>query len=117
MGIHTPKKAHITTHILNLEMGKPASNVAVNLYSEHASDPIAKGVTDSDGRILQWDNEFEIAAGHYRLQFAVGAWYAQQKLTSFYPEISIQFTVASVQEHYHVPLLLNAFGYSTYRGS
>jgi len=110
-------KAAITTHILNLETGKPAAGVAVSLYSSTSPTALASAATDADGRIMHWDNEFAIAVGHYRLQFAVGTWYAQQKLASFYPEINISFQVSNEQEHYHVPLLLNAYGYSTYRGS
>ena len=109
------KKAAITTHILNLDTGKPAVNVPVTLYRLDA--PIASATTDIDGRILQWENEFELQAGTYLLHFAVGNWYAQQGRSSFYPEIQISFQVVNEQEHYHVPLLLNACGYSTYRGS
>jgi len=111
------KKAAITTHILNLEAGKPAANVRVTLHRLDTDAPIATAVTDADGRILQWENEFELSAGDHLLYFAVGDWYAQQQLSSFYPEIQISFTVSNLHEHYHVPLLLNAYGYSTYRGS
>lgn len=111
------KKTPITTHILQLETGKPAAGVTVSLYSATSHTALASATTDADGRILQWENDFALAVGHYRLQFAVGTWYAQQKLASFYPEINISFQVSNEQEHYHVPLLLNAFGYSTYRGS
>lgn len=111
------KKAPITTHILQLDTGKPAAGVTVSLYSATSHTALASATTDADGRIIQWESEFALAVGHYRLQFAVGSWYAQQKLASFYPEINISFQVSNAQEHYHVPLLLNAFGYSTYRGS
>lgn len=111
------KKAPITTHILQLDTGKPAAGVTVSLYSATSHTALASATTDADGRIMQWDNHFALAVGDYRLQFAVGTWYAQQKLASFYPEINISFQVSDAQEHYHVPLLLNAFGYSTYRGS
>lgn len=109
------KKAAITTHILNLDTGKPAANVPVTLYRSGA--PIASAITDTDGRIMQWENEFELQAGNYVLHFAIGDWYAQQGRSSFYPEITISFQVVNQQEYYHVPLLLNAYGYSTYRGS
>ena len=110
-------KAAITTHVLHLESGKPAANVRVTLHKSNGGYAIASGVTDADGRILNWDDEFELHAGIYQLQFAVGDWYAQQGQSSFYPEIKILFQVVNVHEHYHVPLLLNAYGYSTYRGS
>lgn len=111
------KKAAITTHILNLDSGKPAANVRVTLHRLDMDAPVARGQTDSDGRIMQWDTDFELREGDYLLYFAVGEWYAQQDLRSFYPEIQISFHVVNVDEHYHVPLLLNAYGYSTYRGS
>ena len=111
------KKAAITTHILNLDAGKPAAKVRVTLHRLDNDAPIASGMTDADGRIMQWENDFELQAGAYLLYFAIGDWYAQQGRSSFYPEIQISFQVVNVQEHYHVPLLLNAYGYSTYRGS
>lgn len=111
------KKAAITTHILNLEAGKPAANVRVTLHRLDTDAPIASAITDADGRIMQWEDEFELYPGDYLLYFAIGDWYAQQALSSFYPEIQISFKVINLHEHYHVPLLLNAYGYSTYRGS
>lgn len=111
------KKAAITTHILNLDTGKPAANVRVTLHRLDTNLPLASASTDTDGRIMQWENDFELQAGSYLLYFAVGDWYLQQGKSSFYPEIQISFQVINLQEHYHVPLLLNAYGYSTYRGS
>lgn len=111
------KKAPITTHILNLDAGKPAADVRVTLHRLNTNLPVASATTDADGRIMQWETEFELSAGDYLLYFAIGDWYAQQERSSFYPEIQISFTVINVDEHYHVPLLLNAYGYSTYRGS
>lgn len=110
-------RAAITTHILNLESGKPAAGVRVSLHKASGGFAIASAVTDVDGRVLQWDEHFELQPGIYQLQFAIGDWYAQQGRNSFYPEVKISFQVVDVQEHYHVPLLLNAYGYSTYRGS
>ncbi|MGV8836590.1 hydroxyisourate hydrolase [Cellvibrio sp.] len=111
------KKAAITTHILNLDAGKPAADVRVTLHRLDTNLPIASATTDADGRIMQWENDFTLQAGSYLLYFAIGDWYLQQGKNSFYPEIQISFQVVNVQEHYHVPLLLNAYGYSTYRGS
>ena len=110
-------KPPITTHILNLETGKPAAEVEVTLYEPDSAAPLASAKTDSDGRVLQWDNAFKLTTGFYRLHFAVGDWFAKRGQGCFYPEILITFHVADVDQHYHVPLLLNAFGYSTYRGS
>jgi 5-hydroxyisourate hydrolase len=111
------KKAAITTHILNLDAGKPAADVRVTLHRLDTNLPVASATTDADGRIMQWDNDFTVQTGSYLLYFAIGDWYLQQGKNSFYPEIKISFQVVNVQEHYHVPLLLNAYGYSTYRGS
>ncbi|MDR7090589.1 hydroxyisourate hydrolase [Cellvibrio fibrivorans] len=111
------KKAAITTHILNLDAGKPAADVRVTLHRLDTNLPIASATTDADGRIMHWENDFTLQAGSYLLYFAIGDWYLQQGKNSFYPEIQISFQVVNVHEHYHVPLLLNAYGYSTYRGS
>ncbi len=118
-------KAPITTHILNLETGKPAAGVLVKLFvdtntntgSYTETGAIASATTDADGRILHWDNAISLAAGIYRLEFFVGAWYAANAGVCFYPQVDIRFSVSSLTEHYHVPLLLSAYGYSTYRGS
>lgn len=111
-------KSPITTHILDLGSGEPAAGVSVTLVkvSDGASEVIARGTTDNDGRLMSW---FDGAAepGHYRLRFATGAWYRQRKLETFYPEVTLDFQVADPSDHYHVPLLLNQWGYSTYRGS
>lgn len=107
----------ISTHILDLDSGRPAAGVSVALYGPGLTEPMAQSTTDSDGRIRQWSHPFELEAGEYRLSFAVGRWYAGQGRDSFYSDIQIAFQVAATDEHYHVPLLLNAHGYSTYRGS
>lgn len=110
-------KPPLTTHILNLDTGKPATGVWVTLYEPDSAAPLATAKTDADGRVTQWDNTFTLTSGFYRLHFAVGDWFAKQEKSSFYPEIVISFHVVKADEHYHVPLLLNAYGYSTYRGS
>lgn len=110
-------RAPITTHVLNLDTGKPAAGISVCLCAGRSCEPIAKATTDSDGRIVQWDSEFTLSTGDYRLSFAVSEWFALQSRSCFYSEITLSFSVNAVDEHYHVPLLLNAYGYSTYRGS
>lgn len=110
-------RAPITTHILNLETGRPAAGVNVHLFRMNDEQPLVTGVTNSDGRIGQWSSPFSIDAGVYRLRFAVAQWFASQGQSSFFPQVDIYFNVGSEQAHYHVPLLLNRFGYSTYRGS
>lgn len=110
----------ITTHILDTSRGKPAANVKVRLdYLEDGDwHRIGSGVTDDDGRVkdlLKDDSKF--VAGHYRLEFVVGDYFAEQETEGFYPYVKIVFVVRDTDSHYHVPLLLNPFGYSTYRGS
>lgn len=111
----------ITTHILDTALGRPAQGVAVTLAqltSENSWDSIGSGTTNADGRITDLlPADTTITAGVYRLTFEVGAYFAASKQTAFYPFIPIIFEIKASDEHYHVPLLLNPFGYSTYRGS
>ena len=111
----------ITTHILDVSKGVPARGVAVTLERQNADgnwEIIGAGATDDDGRVrdlLKTADNFE--AGNYRLTFETGAYFAAQQIEGFYPQASIAFTVRDAAQHYHVPLLLSPFGYSTYRGS
>lgn len=110
----------ITTHILDLASGRPASRVEVSLAVRAGEDwrMLGRGATDADGRLatlLAPGTILERAS--YRLTFAVGPYFAARQVASFYPEVEIVFAVAAPAEHYHVPLLLSPFGYSTYRGS
>ncbi len=108
----------ISTHILDTSRGRPAQGVAVTLlrHDGAAFVVVKAGVTDADGRVKGLV-EGEPATGTYLLRFAVASYFAALGQQSFYPEVDIQFVVNSSAEHYHVPLLLNPFGYSTYRGS
>jgi 5-hydroxyisourate hydrolase len=111
----------ITTHVLDTSQGRPASGVHVTLEiqaSEGAWHLLGQGETDLDGRLrsLLPDGETP-AAGTYRLTFDTGAYFRAQQRVAFYPHVSVVFEVRDAAQHYHVPLLLNPFGYSTYRGS
>jgi len=111
--------SQLTTHILDTTIGKPAPNVAVVLYQQHGSDwnEIAAGHTNADGRIPNLlPSNLLLALGHYKLLFKTEAYFQQMGLATFYPYVEIVFNIQS-NSHYHVPLLLNPFGYSTYRGS
>ena len=112
-------RAPITTHILDTERGKPAAGVDVELLHQQNGQwhAINLGQTNADGRVERWQQPLVIKAGLYQLQFATGDYFNALGVTSFYPQVAISFYVASPQEHYHVPLLLAAHGYSTYRGS
>lgn len=107
--------APITTHILDTSLGRPATGVNVELLK--GSEVIASGLTNDDGRVTDWDKSFQLVSANYTLRFAVAAYFARNNKQSIYTEIEIKFKVDSIDEHYHVPLLLNPFGYSTYRGS
>ena len=111
-------KSPITTHILDLGSGQPAAGVAVRLYRVHDQNhtAIASGTTDADGRVTNWFDT-AIEAGHYQLRFATGDWYEGCGMDTFFPEVCLDFRVKDPDAHYHVPLLLNQWGYSTYRGS
>lgn len=111
--------SQITTHILNTFAGKPAEGVAVTLLQYEHGDwhQVAIGMTDSDGRISDLLDETVRLSGIFKLNFDSGAYFADRKIDSFYPFIEITFLIADAAEHYHVPLLLNPYGYTTYRGS
>ena len=104
----------ITTHVLDTSRGRPAAGVpvALELQRENAWHPIGAGVTDADGRLRTLTGP-DIEEGTYRLTFDVAAYNAQ----AFFPTVAIVFEVRDAAQHYHVPLLLSPFGYSTYRGS
>jgi len=106
----------VSTHVLDATAGRPAEGVAVSLsYLDPAGGwvLVASGETGADGR-----HRFAAATerGQYRLTFGTGRYFAGRGAETFYPEVTITFSVTS-DAHYHVPLLLSPFGYSTYRGS
>ena len=103
----------ISTHVLDTALGAPAAGVAVSLARDGAE--VGRGVTNADGRVASFGGE--LRAGSYRLTFDVGPYFASTRRNSFYASISVDFVVAAVPQHYHVPLLLSPYGYSTYRGS
>lgn len=112
--------SQITTHILDTSLGLPAANVPVRLekpYSGYQWEIIASGITNADGRVPNLlPNESPLEPGTYRLVFEIEDYFLDGGRKSFYPFIPIVFEVFD-SSHYHVPLLLNPFGYSTYRGS
>lgn len=110
----------LSTHILDTTRGRPAAGVTVALERLGGGTWTAagSGVTDADGRVKSLLPEgVALAAGEYRVRFEVGAYFAALGVEAFYPRVEIAFTVRAPHEHHHVPLLLNPFGYSTYRGS
>ena len=108
----------ITTHVLDTARGKPAAAVPVHLEwcEGHQRTSLARGVTDACGRLHTWW-QGPLRAGTYRLTFDTATYHRAAGVDAFYPEVAIVFTVSDSEAHYHVPLLLSPFGYSTYRGS
>lgn len=109
----------ITTHVLDTAAGRPAENVAVRLERQGESgwDELADRRTDADGRVADLLPGDELEAGRYRIRFEVGPYFGARGIDYFYPYAEIVFTVREADAHYHVPLLLSPFGYTTYRGS
>jgi 5-hydroxyisourate hydrolase len=118
----TTARSPITTHVLDVSLGRPARGIEVRLarLDPASSDftEIARGETDADGRASQLlPPGTAIERGTYRISFALAPYFAATSRPSFYPHVDIVFTVDQPSEHHHVPLLLSPFGYSTYRGS
>lgn len=113
--------ASISTHVLDTACGAPAAGIAVTLERLESNDrttTISQGVTDADGRVAALAPvDASVTAGAYRISFHVADYFAATQRTSFYNEICVNFIVDNEAQHYHVPLLLSPFGYSTYRGS
>jgi 5-hydroxyisourate hydrolase len=111
----------ISTHVLDTARGKPASDVPVRLEWQEAPDRwrlLASARTDQDGRCGQLLPEGEsLRAGNYRLSFDTEHYFASQKIAGLYPLLQIIFAVREGEAHFHIPLLLGPFGYTTYRGS
>ena len=111
----------VTTHVLDTAQGHPATGVYATLEfqsPEKGWQPIGVGTTDSDGRIGDlMSSDVTLEIGTYRLVFDTGTYHASTGRKTLHPSITIVFSVDDENQHYHVPLLLNPFGYTTYRGS
>ncbi|PWN34801.1 Hydroxyisourate hydrolase [Meira miltonrushii] len=117
-------KSPITCHVLDSTLGKPASGVAVSLEtlsgaSSGQASVLAKGQTDNDGRCTTLlDPSTKLNGGIYRMTFETGSYFAKDNRPTFYPRVEILFTLPDPPDpHYHIPLLLSPFSYTTYRGS
>jgi len=115
----------LTTHVLDTARGRPGAGIAVTLYRVNAAggrDRLGDFTTNPDGRCDRPLLEgAAFTSGTYELVFAAGAYFERTGLKlpepKFLDEVTIRFGIASAEEHYHVPLLLSPFAYSTYRGS
>jgi 5-hydroxyisourate hydrolase len=110
----------ITTHVLDTARGAPAAGVRVTLEAEGAPGEwtrVGAGLTDADGRLRTLMAPGALRAGAYRIAFDAGAYFAAYGVDAFWREVVIEFVVRDAAAHYHVPLLVSPFGYSTYRGS
>ncbi|UZJ53287.1 hypothetical protein CBS101457_002607 [Exobasidium rhododendri] len=114
-------KSPITCHVLDSTLGRPAQGVGVvlQLLGGKEVKVLAQGQTDNDGRCLALlDPSTKLAGGIYRMVFEVGPYFAKDNRSTFYPQVEIIFNVPkSPDPHYHIPLLLSPYSYTTYRGS
>jgi len=105
----------LSTHVLDTSRGMPAGGVEVVLFrSAKARTEVGRARTDANGRIKEFDGAME--AGWYELVFFVAPYFAGTGAPAFYDEITIRFRIDAGEEHYHVPLLVSPWGYTTYRG-
>lgn len=110
--------SRLTTHVLDTAHGTPAVGMTVILYYQLDSGwtEIVRGSTDANGRITNWLDGKVLPTGVFKLVFETGAWFNRAALTTLYPVVEISVVIAD-EDHYHIPLLLSPYGYSTYRGS
>lgn len=104
----------LSSHVLDTTKGLPA--VAMNLTLHCPDGRQLSGMTNEDGRFSDWQ-EHEFTAGAYTLRFDTGSYLQQHHGSAFYPHVDIAFVMAETGGHYHIPLLISPFGFSSYRGS
>ena len=107
--------SYVTAHVLDSVTGRPARDIAVSLAGADGAT-IAQARTNDDGRVPDLGPE-TLESGHYRITFSTGEYFAAREQATFYPSVTIAFAVDAHEQHYHVPLLLSPFAFSTYRGS
>jgi 5-hydroxyisourate hydrolase len=109
----------ISTHVLDTSIGRPAAGVAVRLQRLSGSSwsELSSAVTSADGRVAALLPDGAVVTGTFRLAFDVASYFSARGQETFYPTVAIDFLVRDAAQHYHVPLLVSPYGYSTYRGS
>lgn len=113
-------KNPLSVHVLNLQTGQPTAGIEVELDQKQQDNwvKLASGVTDNNGRISAlFPQDKTASAGSYRVVFKTGDFYKKTNQKTFFPEIPVEFNMEVSGDHYHIPLLLSPFGYSTYRGN
>lgn len=105
----------ISAHVLDAAAGRPATGIVIRL-ADVAGTVLGTAVTDTDGRVADLGPD-RLDPGDYQVTFAVADYFSARQVASFYPRVAVHFTVAADQAHYHIPLLLSPFAYTTYRGS
>ncbi|NUF14684.1 hydroxyisourate hydrolase [Acinetobacter lactucae] len=106
----------ISTHILDTNLGKPAADVEVKLFHAATHELIATATTNQDGRVSDFGIK-GLGEGAYQLEFKIAPYFSSQQVKTFFPLVCIQFFIEDASQHYHIPLLISPFAYSTYRGS
>lgn len=119
---NTTTKSPITTHVLDTTTGLPAQNMHVEIFfrlnTKQIWQSIGEGQTNEDGRIgTLLSPQYELKKGYYKVQFTTGEYFERDKREFFYPVVDIVFYCQANRGHYHIPLLISPYGYSTYRGS
>mgnify|MGYP003619927908 FL=1 len=110
----------LSVHVLNLQDGLPSTGVKVLLEKQSGKDwtPLSTGTTNEQGRIPALYPEGQtLEKGNYRVTFKTGEWFTEHKTASFFPEVPVIFAVDGTVPHYHIPLLVSPYGFSTYRGN
>jgi len=105
----------ISTHILDTHLGKPAVSVAIKLFAEDGT-LLGQALTNTDGRVSDFGLS-EFKTGAYSLEFSTATYFESMGLETFFPKAVIHFYVKDASQHFHIPLLISPFAYSTYRGS
>ncbi len=110
--------SHVTTHVLDSSIGQPAVGVTVLLHraDDEGWTLVARAATDENGRVAELGPEM-LSLGRYRLRFGTGDYFASRGVRTFYPQVSVEFELADAEAHYHVPLLVGPFHFTTYRGT
>ncbi|EOR06582.1 hydroxyisourate hydrolase [Acinetobacter tandoii] len=110
----------LSVHVLNLDNGLPSANVKVVLETQQNNQwvEINSGTTNEQGRITElYPKDTALQKGIYKVTFKTGDWFRQQNQRSFFPEVPVVFVIDGSLDHYHIPLLISPYGYSTYRGN